>query len=35
MRGRPRLHAQDFEINRIMGEIVELVAERAGAPAPA
>jgi ethylmalonyl-CoA mutase len=26
---------KDFEINRIMGEIVELVAERAGAPAPA
>jgi ethylmalonyl-CoA mutase len=26
---------KDFEINRIMGEIVELVAERAGAAAPA
>jgi (2R)-ethylmalonyl-CoA mutase len=26
---------KDFEINRIMGEIVELVAERAGAKAPA
>jgi (2R)-ethylmalonyl-CoA mutase len=26
---------KDFEINRIMGEIVELVAERAGAGAPA
>jgi (2R)-ethylmalonyl-CoA mutase len=26
---------KDFDINRIMGEIVELVAERAGAAAPA
>ena len=26
---------KDFEINRIMGEIVELVAERAGAEATA
>ena len=26
---------KDFEINRIMSEVVELVAERAGAPAPA
>ena len=26
---------KDFDVNRIMGEIVDLVAERAGSPAPA
>ena len=30
-----RLHAKDFDINKIMGEIVDLVARRAGTPAPA